>query len=85
MGWTNAGGIILEVSTIIVVPEGLNQGIFFYDTNPPSTGALVGSWAAAAGVDDWDNIYAEGICIGQVSNTELQMRPDKNAFLVYQE
>jgi hypothetical protein len=84
VGWTNAAGIVLEVTTIIVVPEGPNQGIFFYSTNPPRTGSLVGSWTALAGVDPYGNAYNQGIGIGEANNTEIQIRPDLNAILVYQ-
>lgn len=58
-------------------------GLFFY-SGTPGPGTLVGSWASAAGADQFGNRYAQGICIGTASNTEIQVRPDLDAILIYE-
>lgn len=69
-------------STLVV--DSANGGLFFY-TGVPALGNLVGSWTSQAGTDPYGNTYAEGICIGVLSNTEIQIRPDLDAILVYAE
>jgi hypothetical protein len=62
----------------------LNEsGLFFYNGSPAS-GNLIGSWASSAGADAYGNSYDEGICIGLISNTEIQVRPDLDAILIYE-
>jgi hypothetical protein len=75
--------LVITVTTIIIVPSGTNQGIFVYNTDPPQTGSLVGSWAPQAGTDPYGNSYFEGICIGQMDNTEIQIRPDLDGAFFY--
>jgi hypothetical protein len=58
------------------------EGIFFYN-GTPAYGNLVGSWTNSPGTDSFGNLYNEGICIGQSSNTEIQIRPDLDAILIY--
>jgi hypothetical protein len=67
----------------VVIVSGANAGIFMYN-GTPAFGNLVGSWTAQAGQDKYGNEYTEGINIGLISNTEIQIRPDLNAILIYQ-
>ncbi len=54
MGWTAT-----YFTTIIIEGNTPNTGIFFYSTL--TLGGLIGSWAAAAGVDAYGNAYPAGI------------------------
>lgn len=60
-----------------------SDGIFFY-SSIPAAGNMIGSWANAAGTDEFGNAYVKGIAIGVVSNTEIQIRPDLDAILIYE-
>lgn len=59
-----------------------SNGLFFY-SGTPASGNLIGSWAQTAGTDEFGNAYAQGICIGAVSNTEIQIRPDLDGIFIY--
>lgn len=60
------------------------SGLFFY-SGTPAFGNLIGSWASSAGTDQFGNVYDQGICLGLTSNTEIQLRPDLDAILIYAE
>lgn len=66
MGWTNVGAAVIEVTTVIVA--GPTGGVFIYYP-AAGTGNLVGSWAAQAGTDAYQNSYPQGI---QISGSGLQ-------------
>jgi hypothetical protein len=72
----------VTASSLIVDSE--TGGIFVY-SGVPAFGNLVGSWANQGGTDPYGNVYNQGICIGVLSNTEIQIRPDLDAVLVYAE
>lgn len=73
-----------SVTSTTLVIDSSGGGIFFY-SGIPAFGNLVGSWAEQAGSDAYGNSYTQGIAIGVLSNTEIQIRPDLDAVLVYAE
>jgi hypothetical protein len=77
-----AGTLGPVIEAFIVIIFGTGGGIFVYN-GTPAAGTLVGSWAAQAGSDQFGNTYPIGISLGLTSNTLIQLRPDKNALLMY--
>lgn len=74
-----ASGTVTARSVVI---EGATGNILVY-SGVPAPGTLVGSWAGAAGSDPFGNSYPQGIAIGAISNTEIQIRPDLDAMFFY--
>ena len=74
-----ASGSVTANSVII---EGSSGNILIYN-GIPATGTLVGSWTGAAGIDPYNNSYPQGIAIGALSNTEIQIRPDLDGMFFY--
>jgi hypothetical protein len=76
-----------DVTATVVIAEGPGAGTFVYD-GAAALNTLVVSIASAAGVDQWGNQYsgpgisvsAPGVAGGK---NEIQIRPDKNAVLIY--
>ena len=58
MTWTNNAASVLQVQTLIIA--GPSGGLFVYN-GTPAAGNLIGSWAAAAGIDAYGNTFPQGI------------------------
>jgi hypothetical protein len=76
-----------SVTATVVIAEGPGSGTFVYD-GPAALNTLVVSVASQAGVDEWGNAYSgPGISISAPGpdggKNEIQIRPDKNAVLIY--
>lgn len=76
-------GLVLSGGTILGPDYIINtSGIFFYN-GAPAAGNLIASFAPSAGTDEFGNSWTPGIALGVVSNTEIQIRPDLGAILIY--
>lgn len=75
-----------QVTSNTVVVNGSGDGVFVYD-GAPGPGSLVVAIASAAGSDQYGNAYSgPGIAVsapGGGGKNIIQIRPDKNAVLVY--
>jgi hypothetical protein len=76
-----------SVTSNTVVVAGSGDGVFIY-AGVPAYGNLILAMASAAGVDDFGNPYSgPGISISAPGpdggKNEIQIRPDKNAVLIY--
>jgi hypothetical protein len=73
-----------SVTANTVVVKGSGDGLFIY-TGTPGPGTLVLAATSASGTDMYGNYFAgPGISVsGPGGNAEIQIRPDKNAILVY--
>jgi len=75
------------VSANSVIVSGAGDGVFVYD-GLPGLDTLVVSIASMAGTDQYDNPYSgPGISVSAPGpdggKNEIQIRPDKNAVLIY--
>jgi hypothetical protein len=92
-GWTinEDGSAEFQNLTIRGVFDGndfeINNAGFFLYSGTPALGNLILAIANAAGSDRFGNAYSgPGIAIsapGTGTNNEIQIRPDKNAVLIY--
>lgn len=76
-----------SVTSNTVIVDGSGDGIFIYD-GPAAFDNLVVSIASAAGTDSFGNDYSgPGISVSAPGasggKNEIQIRPDKNAVLIY--
>lgn len=75
-----------SVTSNTVIVSGAGDGVFIYD-GTPALNSLVVSLASAAGTDPYGNAYSgPGISVsapGGGGKNEIQIRPDKNAVLIY--
>jgi hypothetical protein len=77
-----------SVTTNTVIVKGTGDGVFVYD-GAPGLGTLVVAIASAAGTDAYGNTYSgPGVAVsapggGSSGKNEIQIRPDKNAILIY--
>lgn len=73
-----------SVTSNTVIVNGSGDGVFVYD-GIPGPGTLVVAISSAAGTDPYGNPYSgPGIAIsGPHGANEIQVRPDKNAILIY--
>lgn len=62
--------------------DGLDAGVFLYN-GTPTAGNLIGSFAETAGTDPFGNTFTPGLALGVADNTEIQIRPDLGAILIY--
>ena len=67
-----SGGVVLATLVVIYNPAGGISGILIYSP-APGTGNLVGSWSAAAGVDQYGNTYGQDINIGPNSGPQISI------------
>jgi hypothetical protein len=76
-----------EITGNTVVVQGSGGGVFIYD-GPAALNSLVVAVAGASGVDEFGNGYSgPGISVSAPGpdggKNEIQVRPDKNAVLIY--
>lgn len=76
-----------SVTSNTVIVSGAGDGVFIYD-GIPAPDNLVVSVASAAGTDAYGNAYSgPGISVSAPGagggKNEIQVRPDKNAILIY--
>jgi hypothetical protein len=76
-----------EVSANSVIVDGEGDGVFVYD-GAPGPNTLIVSIASQAGTDGYGNPYSgPGISVSAPGpdggKNEIQVRPDKNAILIY--
>jgi hypothetical protein len=59
-------------ANVVIVSGGAGSGVFVYSPTP-GAGNLIGSWAGAAGTDQYGNAYPEGlnVSIGAISGTSI--------------
>jgi hypothetical protein len=76
-----------SVTATSVIVQGAGDGVFVYD-GAPALNSLVVSVASQAGADQYGNSYSgPGISVSAPGpdggKNEIQIRPDKNAVLIY--
>lgn len=73
-----------SVTSNTVIINGSGDGLFIYN-GTPALGTLLLAASAAAGTDKFGNAFSgPGISItGPGGANEIQLRPDKNAILIY--
>lgn len=75
------------VTSNTVVVNGSGDGVFVYD-GAPGLDSLVVAVVSAAGTDQYGNAYSgPGITVsapGLTGKNQIQIRPDKNAVLIYE-
>ncbi len=74
-----AAGTITGATLVV---DGAGSGVFLY-SGMPSKGNLIGSLTEGAGTDPYGNTYTPGLALGIGNNTEMQLRPDLGAILIY--
>lgn len=68
-------GTVVEAATFIVDASGAGEGQFFYSPTP-TTGNLIGSWAAKSGTDFYNNPYPAGLyLVNTLSTGSLTILP----------
>src|SRR5271163_366647 len=70
MGWRRMGWANDQLSLIILSAAETGYSGFFVYSPSPGPGNLIGSWAAAAGVDPYGNTYPAGLDVSGMFNIE---------------
>lgn len=64
----------LDVTGNVIITN--DNGVFVYSAFPPALGNLIGSFAGAAGVDVYGNSYEQGLSVGTLGTSTIQLVPN---------